>query len=139
MEEILFTYKCKVEDKLAAEGKQLPKVRVSSALPCPDFTSHCRTYSMTSQSTGSTVPRTEPSLWTLWTAARNPPALLGSPSTRRLRGGNTGRAGGLPGYPPRPSTGATWGKIKQKKLTRINRTEDTHRQQNISSKTVNPR
>ena len=25
MEEILFTYKCKVEDKLAAEGKQLPK------------------------------------------------------------------------------------------------------------------
>ena len=26
MEEILFTYKCKVEDKLAAEGKQLPKV-----------------------------------------------------------------------------------------------------------------
>ena len=28
MEEILFTYKCKVEDKLAAEGKQLPKVRV---------------------------------------------------------------------------------------------------------------
>ena len=28
MEEILLTYKCKVEDKLAAEGKQLPKVRL---------------------------------------------------------------------------------------------------------------
>ena len=27
MEEILFTYKTKVEDKLAAEGKVLPKVR----------------------------------------------------------------------------------------------------------------
>ena len=27
MEEILFTYKTKVEDKLAAEGKALPKVR----------------------------------------------------------------------------------------------------------------
>ena len=26
MEEILFTYKTKVEDKLAAEGKALPKV-----------------------------------------------------------------------------------------------------------------
>ena len=26
MEEILFTYKSKVEDKLAAEGKALPKV-----------------------------------------------------------------------------------------------------------------
>ena len=37
MEEILFTYKCKVEDKLAAEGKQLPKVRVRCALPCPDL------------------------------------------------------------------------------------------------------
>ena len=30
MEEILFTYKCKVEDKLAAEGKQLPKVRIGN-------------------------------------------------------------------------------------------------------------
>ena len=30
MEEILFTYKCKVEDKLAAEGKQLPKVGYKS-------------------------------------------------------------------------------------------------------------
>ena len=27
MEEILFTYKSKVEDKLAAEGKALPKVK----------------------------------------------------------------------------------------------------------------
>ena len=28
MEEILFTYKSKVEDKLAAEGKALPKVKI---------------------------------------------------------------------------------------------------------------
>jgi len=34
MEEILFTYKCKVEDKLAAEGKQLPKDIFD------DFTTH---------------------------------------------------------------------------------------------------
>ena len=70
-------------------------------LPC-----HYRTYLMTSQSTGSTVPRTEPSLWTRWTAARSPPAPAGSSSTARLRGGNTGRARGGPGYPPQPSTGA---------------------------------
>ena len=34
MEEILFTYKTKVEDKLAAEGKALPKVSILFLYKC---------------------------------------------------------------------------------------------------------
>ena len=80
---------------------------------------------MTSPPTGSTVPRTEPSLWTRWTAARKAPAPLGSFITVLLRGENIGRANVEPGFRHQPSTEIIWEIIKQE-LTRINRTEDTH-------------